>query len=116
MATEGKRPWSSTPPSISTRRRSTPTRHRQGGPPPARPVRQALSPEDDVTEAFPSGSLARGSQLEPIHDVDFVVVYDPDAFTLDVMPELRQADGTLRIPGRHNRSGSPPTRRTRSAG
>jgi hypothetical protein len=124
---------------------------------------EALAPEDDVTESFPSGSLARGSQIEPIHDVDFVVVYDPeahpdwgspgasaedalghvggqvnellgatngtvakevrlaiprnhavkcflddpndpDAFTVDVMPALRQADNTLLIPESRNRT------------
>jgi hypothetical protein len=41
--------------------------------------KQALAPEDDVTETFPSGSLAHGSQIEPIHDVDFVAVYAPEA-------------------------------------
>jgi hypothetical protein len=121
----------------------------------------ALGPEDDVEESFPSGSLARGSQIEPIHDVDYVVVYDaaahpdwglpgssaedalsylgsrvnkllgatngtvarevrlasprnhtvkcflddpddPQAFTVDATPALRQADGTLLIPERRN--------------
>ncbi len=124
--------------------------------------RDALSPEADVDEAFPSGSLARGSQLEPIHDVDVVIVYDGDdhsdwgqdgdsaaealsyvgqqvngllgatngthatevrlasprnhavkcflddpasklPFTVDVMPALRRADGTLLIPEKLSR-------------
>jgi hypothetical protein len=128
--------------------------------------KEALAPEDDVTETFPSGSLARGSQIEPINDVDFVAVYDPDAhpdwgspgssaedalhhvgsqvnqllgatngtvakevrlasprnhavkcflddpddpnaFTVDVMPALRQADDTLLIPERRNRQWVP---------
>ena len=38
--------------------------------------RDALSSENDVLEVFPSGSLARGSQIDPIHDVDLVMVYD----------------------------------------
>ncbi len=41
--------------------------------------RKALGPEADVLEVFPSGSLARGSQISPIHDVDLVAVYDPEA-------------------------------------
>jgi hypothetical protein len=128
--------------------------------------KEAMAPEADVTETFPSGSLARGSQIEPIHDVDFVVVYDPeahpgwgspgasaedalghvggqvnellgatngsvakevrlasprnhavkcflddpddpDAFTVDVMPALRQADDTLLIPESRSRQWVP---------
>lgn len=38
--------------------------------------RTAFEPEGDVTEVFPSGSFARGSQRDPIHDVDMVIVYD----------------------------------------
>jgi hypothetical protein len=119
--------------------------------------RTAFGPEDDVSEVFPSGSFARGSQRDPINDVDMVIVYDeadhpdwgstgssagdaldyvqgrvsallgvsdgtvakevrraeprnhavkcflddpddPNAFTVDVMPALRQDDGTLLIP------------------
>lgn len=119
--------------------------------------KDAFGSEPDVDETFPSGSLARGSMLDPIHDVDIVVVYDaaqhpdwgvpgdsaasalslvgsrvnallgassgtlgrevrlasprnhavkcflddPDdllPFTVDAMPALRQADGTLLIP------------------
>lgn len=36
----------------------------------------AFNSEDDVERTFPSGSLARGTMLEPIHDVDFVVVFE----------------------------------------
>lgn len=119
--------------------------------------RKAFAPEEDVVEVFPSGSFARGSQYDPINDVDVVIVYEPDAhpdwgslgssagdaldyvqgrvrellgvsegtlakevrragprnhavkcflddpddpnaFTVDVMPALRQDDGTLQIP------------------
>jgi hypothetical protein len=117
--------------------------------------------EDDVVEVVASGSLARGTQREPINDVDLVIVFDhaghqewgvagvsaadaltktgqrinallgatsgsfaqevrlarpgnhavkcflddPDAespFTVDVMPALRQADGTLLVPEKAN--------------
>ncbi len=37
--------------------------------------RTAFEPEDDVAQVFPSGSFARGSQRDPIHDVDMVIVY-----------------------------------------
>jgi predicted nucleotidyltransferase len=37
----------------------------------------ALEAEADVAEIVPSGSLARGSQRDPIHDVDLIVVYEP---------------------------------------
>lgn len=38
--------------------------------------RTAFGPEADVESVFPSGSLARGSQIAPIHDVDMVIVFD----------------------------------------
>lgn len=119
--------------------------------------RSALGAESDVKEMIPSGSLARGSHADPIHDVDLIVVYDatqhpdwgvpgasagdalgdlggqvnrllgatngtyakmvrlasprnhavkcflgekgdPDEFTVDAMPALRQPNGTLLIP------------------
>jgi hypothetical protein len=34
---------------------------------------------DDVRQVIPSGSLARGTQLDPIHDVDLIVVFDTAA-------------------------------------
>jgi len=34
--------------------------------------------EDDVKEVVASGSLARGTHKDPIHDVDLIVVYDQD--------------------------------------
>jgi hypothetical protein len=39
--------------------------------------RTALPTAEDVLEVVPTGSLARGTHKEPIHDVDVVVVYDP---------------------------------------
>ena len=36
-----------------------------------------LGNEDDVKEAYPSGSLARKTMLEPLNDVDVVVVLRP---------------------------------------
>ncbi|MBF4582340.1 nucleotidyltransferase domain-containing protein [Curtobacterium sp. VKM Ac-2865] len=39
----------------------------------------AFSTESDVTELVPSGSLARGTHKAPIHDVDLIVVFDPEA-------------------------------------
>ncbi|PWU46299.1 hypothetical protein DLJ47_32835 [Micromonospora sp. S4605] len=127
--------------------------------------KKAFKDEPDVEEVFGSGSLARSTQLDPVHDVDLVVVYraddhpdwgqpgesandalaytrgrvkyllgvtdgtvdqlirhtllrdravkcfiDPpdfqDAFTVDAMPVLRQADGTLLIPSRRSQSWS----------
>jgi hypothetical protein len=41
--------------------------------------RNAFGGDEDVTEGVPSGSLARGSQKDPIHDVDVIIVFDPDA-------------------------------------
>jgi hypothetical protein len=127
--------------------------------------KQAFKAEPDVAEAFGSGSLARSTQLDPVHDVDLVIVYraedhpdwgqpgesanealehtrervkyllgatdgtvdqlvrytlprdravkcfiDPpemkDAFTVDAMPVLRQADGTLLIPSKRSKEWS----------
>ena len=39
----------------------------------------ALMTLDDVTEVLPSGSLARSTQLHPIHDVDLIAVFSKDA-------------------------------------
>jgi len=35
----------------------------------------ALGKQADVTETVPSGSLARGTQRDPIHDVDLIIVF-----------------------------------------
>jgi hypothetical protein len=41
--------------------------------------RTALPTAEDVLEVIPTGSLARGTHKDPIHDVDVVVVYDVEA-------------------------------------
>lgn len=41
--------------------------------------RSAFGSEEDVVEVLPSGSLARGTQKDPIHDVDLIVIYDAAA-------------------------------------
>jgi hypothetical protein len=123
--------------------------------------RDALTDCDDVNGVKPSGSLARGTQKAPIHDVDLIIEYDasvhpgwgnngdsaaealdhtsalvnqtlgaangtharevrlasprnhavkcflddpddPDAFTVDAMPALRQSDGTYLVPEKSN--------------
>jgi hypothetical protein len=38
----------------------------------------ALGSQADVKEALPSGSLARGTQRDPIHDVDLIIVFRQD--------------------------------------
>jgi hypothetical protein len=40
---------------------------------------EALITLQDVAETVPSGSLARGTQLDPIHDVDLIAVFDKTA-------------------------------------
>lgn len=40
--------------------------------------RDAFDGEFDVVRTLPSGSLARGSQIEPINDVDLVMVFSAD--------------------------------------
>jgi hypothetical protein len=77
---------------------------------------------EDVTEAWPSGSLARGTQKDPIHDVDVVVVFnkqmhpawgDPGDSAVDALEhtrglvkELLGSDGTegveVRLTRLHN--------------
>lgn len=41
--------------------------------------RSALPLADDVAEVVPSGSLARGTHKDPLHDVDLICVFDPEA-------------------------------------
>ena len=41
--------------------------------------RAAFNGESDVVEVIPSGSLARGTQKDPIHDVDLIVVYEAES-------------------------------------
>jgi hypothetical protein len=38
----------------------------------------AFRGDDDVSETLPSGSLARGSQKDPINDVDVIIVFERD--------------------------------------
>ncbi|MFW0797783.1 nucleotidyltransferase [Gordonia sp. CPCC 205515] len=38
----------------------------------------AFKSQADVLDCFGSGSLARSTQLKPVHDVDLVLVYDPE--------------------------------------
>jgi hypothetical protein len=40
--------------------------------------RTALPTAEDVLEVVPTGSLARGTHKDPIHDADVVVLYDGD--------------------------------------
>jgi Second Messenger Oligonucleotide or Dinucleotide Synthetase domain len=40
----------------------------------------AFKGDEGVNERRPSGSLARGSQKDPIHDVDVILVYDGETF------------------------------------
>lgn len=40
--------------------------------------KSSLEKADDVLELFASGSLARGTHKDPLHDVDVVCVFDPD--------------------------------------
>jgi hypothetical protein len=37
---------------------------------------KAFGTLEDVVRAIPSGSLARGTQLDPIHDVDLIVLFE----------------------------------------
>jgi len=41
--------------------------------------RAALTTDEDILEVIPSGSLARGTQRDPINDLDLIVVFDGDA-------------------------------------
>lgn len=60
--------------------------------------REALPTADDIEKIVPSGSLARGTHKDPIHDVDLVCVYDasshpdwgaPGASALDALEHTR---------------------------
>ncbi|RBO79926.1 nucleotidyltransferase [Nocardia puris] len=39
--------------------------------------KKAFLPEPDILEVIPSGSLARGTHKDPIHDVDVILIFDP---------------------------------------
>jgi SMODS domain-containing protein len=64
----------------------------------------AFGTERDVYEVIASGSLARGTQKDPIHDVDVVIVFDgdqhpnwgePGASAEDALDETRQRVNSL---------------------
>lgn len=52
----------------------------------------AFRGEHDVTETLPSGSLARGSQKDPINDVDVIIVYDQEAHPAWGLPGASAGD------------------------
>src|SRR6266498_4788028 len=60
--------------------------------------RSAFNTLDDVTEVIPSGSLARGTQLDPIHYVDLIVVFDAAAHR-DWGDERGSAEAALEYTG-----------------
>lgn len=64
--------------------------------------RSAFGAEADVIEVIPSGSLARGTQKDPIHDVDLIVVYDPDVHTGWGQPGDSAEDALNYVRGRVN--------------
>jgi hypothetical protein len=41
-------------------------------------IKKAFASEVEVVERIPSGSLARGTMLEPIHDVDYILVFESE--------------------------------------
>jgi Second Messenger Oligonucleotide or Dinucleotide Synthetase domain len=73
--------------------------------------REALGGAADVIEVMPTGSFARGTHKDPIHDVDLVAVYDPGAhpgwgaaggsakealeYTRDLIKECLGSSGTV---------------------
>jgi predicted nucleotidyltransferase len=73
--------------------------------------RSALSSADDVIEVVPTGSVARGTHKDPIHDVDVVAVFEPAThpdwgqpgesseqaleYTRDLVKELLGSSGTF---------------------
>jgi hypothetical protein len=60
----------------------------------------AFKDEDDVLDAYPSGSLARSTQIEPINDVDVVVVFDPDFHSDWGAPGDSAEDALVELQGR----------------
>ena len=54
--------------------------------------KKALKGEADVLEVFGSGSLARSTQLKPVHDVDLIVVFDRDEHQDWGLPGQSSAD------------------------
>lgn len=64
--------------------------------------RDAFLSEDDVVEVVPSGSLARGTHKDPIHDVDVIVVFDADDHPEWGSPGPSAADALDYVRGRVN--------------
>jgi hypothetical protein len=62
--------------------------------------RDAFATEADVVETVPSGSLARGSQKDPIHDVDVIVIYDAAAHPDWGTPGASAGDALDHVQGR----------------
>ncbi|MBM7497341.1 nucleotidyltransferase [Oerskovia paurometabola] len=59
---------------------------------------EALLAYDDIVEVVPSGSLARGTHKDPIHDVDLVAIYSEDDHT-DWGLSGASADDALSVTG-----------------
>lgn len=64
----------------------------------------AFTAEDDVVEVVPSGSLARGTHKDPLHDVDVIIVFDgaahpdwgqPGPWALDALDHTRSRVNAL---------------------
>jgi Second Messenger Oligonucleotide or Dinucleotide Synthetase domain len=62
--------------------------------------RDAFGGEADVTETVPSGSLARGSQKDPINDVDVIIVFDQDEHPDWGQPDSSAADALDHVQAR----------------
>jgi Nucleotidyltransferase domain len=64
--------------------------------------RLAFNAEPDVEEVIPSGSLARGTHKDPIHDVDVVVIYNGGEHRQWGQPGTSAADSLDHLRGRVN--------------
>lgn len=64
--------------------------------------KDAFSIEGDVDEVIASGSLARGTHKDPIHDVDVVIIFDGDAHPEWGQPGSSSADALDYTRGRVN--------------
>ena len=64
--------------------------------------KQALGTEPDVVEVRPSGSLARGTQHDPIKDVDTIIVFKDDAHPDWGQPGTSAADALSYLGSRIN--------------
>lgn len=62
----------------------------------------AFGPEGDVAEVFGSGSLRRSTQLDPVHDVDLVIVYHPEEHPEWGQPGTSAKDALSYVGGRVN--------------